>query len=187
VSPEALFLLLALGAGALGLVAWLRSRAKKRAEQPYAGVRIVNAATGEVIEGQEAVENYFAEERALLEEHGSTITFQLFRIDLSATTLEAFQGECLVDHQVGGDFVAGTDSVRQVKGRLKAALLKHGLRGSEQLIFFFGGRPMRDDALFFADHFMMLPSWVQVLAHECEVREVLEKLVALSGAGPATG
>jgi hypothetical protein len=31
---------------------------------------------------------------------------------------------------------------------------------------------MKDDGLFYADHYMMLPVWVQVFVHRCELQEV---------------
>jgi hypothetical protein len=48
------------------------------------------------------------------------------------------------------------------------------VRETDRISFSFSGRRMQDEKLFYADHFMMLLVWVQVLLHDCEVEELLE-------------
>ncbi|MEP6864682.1 MAG: hypothetical protein ABJE66_28940 [Deltaproteobacteria bacterium] len=131
----------------------------------YDNVRITNAVDGSVIEGHDAVEAHFERERKLAEEHGSTLTFQLYRANLAGTTRADVQGPRLAELRIAGGEVSGTDTVAGVKQRILPTLLgEHA--GATHITFVFGGRVMRDEALFYADHFMLLPCWVQVLLSE---------------------
>lgn len=150
-------------------------------EQRYDNVRIVNLADGTSIQGHDAVKKQFEKEKQLHEEHGASIIFQVYRIDVTADSVAAMQGERLAELKVGGDFVAGTDTVASVKAKLRP-LLEEASRSTlnpgahprlrfgdaDRITVVFNGRPMRDGKLFYADHFMLLPCWVQVCVHECE-------------------
>jgi hypothetical protein len=131
----------------------------------YDNVRITNAVDGTVIEGHEAVEAHFEREKKLVEEHGSSLTFQLYRANLAATTRTDVQGPRLAELRLQGSEVSGTDTVAAVKRRILPQLLSEHATASH-ITFVFGGRVMRDEALFYADHFMLLPCWVQVLLSE---------------------
>jgi hypothetical protein len=54
---------------------------------------------------------------------------------------------------------------------------------ADRITLFFNGRPMQDDRLFYADHFMLLPAWVQVHLHGCEFEEVMELAAKLRKPG----
>ena len=43
---------------------------------------------------------------------------------------------------------------------------------ADRISLIFAGHAMRDDKLFYADHYMLLPAWVQVFVHRCEFDEV---------------
>jgi hypothetical protein len=161
------------------LRAWLRGDSRD-AEPRYDGVRIIKVADGTAIEGHDAVKAHFDEEQKLLDEHGMSIMFQVYRIDLGAKTLADLQGPRLAEFKVPGDFVFGTDTVAVVKKKLRALIEESprkmgGLHigEGEQMSFSFGGRRMLDDKLFYADHFMVLPVWVQVLLHACDHDELM--------------
>lgn len=143
----------------------------------FKNVKIVNLVDGGTIEGHDAVQAHFAEEQRLLDEHGSTITFQVYRPNLLATTAAELQGERVAELKVDAGFVAGGDSVAVVKNKLADALRPSrpelNLAHAARITFFFGGRRMQDEKLFFADHFMMVPAWVQVVLHDCEVEELV--------------
>ena len=109
--------------------------------------------------------------RELYEAHGSSITFQLFRINLQANTIAELQGEKLTELKLGGDAISGDDTVEMVKEKVHPSL-QSNLRDGDRITFLFGGRPMREDALFYADHFMVLPVWIQVLLHDCEFKMI---------------
>jgi hypothetical protein len=135
-----------------------------------------------MIEGHEAVEAYFKREQALVDAHGSTITFQLFRINLKATTLAELQGEKLTEIRVDGSWVSGHDTVAMVKDRVRSLLNDHAT-AADRITFYFNHQPMKDDALFYVDHFMILPVWVQVLLHDGEAEDIEEALHRLQQAG----
>ena len=48
------------------------------------------------------------------------------------------------------------------------------MQKADRVTLVFNGHPMRDDKMFFADHCMLLPVWVQVFVHRCEFEEVTE-------------
>ena len=146
-----------------------------RGPDRFKNVKIINLVEGGTIEGHDAVEAYFEKEAKLLDQHGSTITFQVYRPNLTATTSAELQGERVAELKVTAAFVAGGDSVAVVKKKVGDTLRpsRPDLNFSDiaRITFFFGGRRMQDEKLFFADHFMMVPAWVQVVLHDCEVEE----------------
>lgn len=163
-----------------------RMRPVERSTQPYDRVRITNLVDGTTIEGHEAVQAHFEEEQALLDEHGMSITFQVFRIHLAATSIGELQGRMLTALKVPGDFASGTDTVADVKDKLRPLIeqaarshpdaeTRRALtwRAADRMAFSFSNSRMLDDDLFYADHFMMLPAWVQVLLHECDHEELM--------------
>lgn len=93
------------------------------------------------------------------------ITFQLYRLDLGASTIAELQGERLAELVLDGSTVSGEDTVATVKQRILPSFQAH-VNATDRVTLYFTGRRMQDDALFFADHFMLLPAWVQVLLHD---------------------
>lgn len=165
------------------------------AKRQYDNVRIVKP-DGTTIEGHDAVKAHFEKERQLLDEHGSTITFQVYRANLKAKTLEELQGERLAEIKVDGGFVSGTDTVAEVKRKLRSLIEGRSGPGhevgarpelsigeTERISFSFDHKRMMDDKLFYADHFMLLPVWVQVLLHDCDHDELMAVARKLSAAG----
>jgi hypothetical protein len=161
--------------------------AKRRSDdetQRYDNVRIVSMADGSVITGHDAVQAHFQREQELLDTYGPTIIFLVHRINLQAHSIDELLGEQLAEITVAGDFVSGTDTVAAIKARLRPLLeqeqQKQGapaeitLGEADQWTLFFNGRPMQDDRLFYAEHFMLLPAWVQVHLHRCEFEEVMQ-------------
>src|SRR5688572_27083924 len=132
-------------------------------ERRYDGVKVVGA-DGALIEGHEAVTAHFEREEQLLDEHGLTITFQLFRADPAATTFSALRGPKLGQLRIDGGAVWGADTVAAVKALVRRSA-PCDVRDDETMTFIFEHRRMRDDALFYADHLMLLPVWVQVVLH----------------------
>ncbi len=160
---------------------WMRGGEGKR---QYDNIRITNMADGTMIEGHDAVKDYFQKEEQLLNEHGSSITFQVYRINLGAENPTDLQGPRLTEIKVDGGFVSGEDTVAAVKMKIRPlidnAILTdveleeqsdRKIRETDQVTFFFDRHPMQDVNLFYADHFMMLPSWVQVCFHDCKSEE----------------
>ncbi len=166
-------------------------------EKKYENVRIVNAVTGETIEDADGVRSYFAREEQLSRDHGTSLYFQFFRVNLGATTMEELQGPRLAELKLPSDFVGGGERVAAVRARLRRRLggglrarLRRVIKGAsdpavslgprERITIFFAGRPMRDDRMFYADHYVMLPAWFQVLIHTGSTRDVLSSIQALS-------
>src|SRR5262245_3668278 len=140
--------------------------------------RIRNVVDGTTIEGEEAVEAHFKLEQELFDQHGATITFQLYRANLAGRTRAEVQGERLGELRIAGGEVSGIDTVAAVKRRVLPGLLgEHA--AAAHVTFVFGGRVMIEDGLFYADHFMMLPSWVQVVLSDVPFTEVIAAFARL--------
>lgn len=96
---------------------------------------------------------------------------------------------------MSSDFVSGTDIVAEVKSKVRPLIDERARSGSVQgtpflqidqedhITLIFDGRPMQDNRLFYADHFMMLPAWVQVFIHRCEFQQVAERAAELMNTG----
>jgi hypothetical protein len=156
-------------------------------ERRYDNVQIMNVVDGTTIKGHDAVKAYFEQEKALYEAHGSSIIFQVYRLNMQAHTLEELQGRQLAEIKVDSEFVSGNDTVAAVKGKVrsllerKAWLQREGeaqsdmtIEEADRITLYFSGHPMQDDTAFYADNFVMLPAWVQVLLHRCEFKEVVQ-------------
>lgn len=165
-------------------------------EQRYDTVQIVSAVDGSVIKGYDAVKAHFEQEQQLFEEHGSSIMFQVFRMDLNADTIQKLQGEMLAEIKVGGDFVSGKETVSEIRAKVRHLLEKEAglarergtrsdleLEQGDEITLVFNGRPMRDDKLFYADHYVLLPAWVQVFVHDCEFEKLAELVAKLGHQG----
>ncbi len=165
-------------------------------EQRYDDVKIVSAVDGTVIKGHDAVKAYFEREKQLQEAYGSSIAFQVYRMNLKANTIKELQGEMLAEIKVDGEFVSGNDTVAVVKTKVRSLLEKEdrssreretqpdiNIEQEDHITLFFNNRPMQDDTLFYADNFIMLPAWVQVSLHSCEFGKVLEIVAKLRNHG----
>ena len=110
-----------------------------------------------------------------------SLTFQVFRFDAASS-----QAPKIAEVAVPAGFVTGGETVAQVERKLRPrvslelanAEARPGseLREDDQLSLFFSGRPMAPERLFYADHFILLPAWVQVVVHRPEEAEALRKL-----------
>ena len=89
-------------------------------------------------------------------------SFQIFRLNFSADNLDDFQGEKVDEFTVKGSYASGNDDVSKIKTKLREKL---SLNSQENLTLYFNGRCMKEKGLFYADHFIILPAWVQVLIH----------------------
>ena len=103
----------------------------------------------------------------LTKQYGSTLNFQIYRLSPEGTTVDAYQGPRLADVSTPSGWVSGGDTVAEVAERLREALGSR-VRDGERVTFWFNGRRMKVDGLFYADHYMMLPVFVQVLLHTGE-------------------
>jgi hypothetical protein len=139
-------------------------------EQRYDNVTI-HLVDGTKITGHDAVKAHFEREGKLLDEHGSTITFQLYRANMAGNTAAEIQGARLAELRIPGSHVTGSDTVAAVKQRYHPSLL--GDRTAPHITWVFGGRVMADDKLFYADHFMLLPVWVQVVLSDVPFADVI--------------
>lgn len=166
------------------LRAYLRGK-QREAQRPepkprYDNVKVTNLGDGTTIEGHRAVESYFEKEKELLANHASSLIFHVYRINLGAKTLADLRGEKLTEIKVGGGFVSGTDTVMEIKEKIRPLLdraLQSGqlrLGEADRVTLSFNGRLMQDSKRFYTDHFMLLPAWVQVYLHDCERAEIAE-------------
>jgi hypothetical protein len=127
---------------------------------------------------------------------GSSIIFQVYRVNLGAKTVKELQGEKLAEIEADGGFVSGSDTVAAVKAKVRPLLeeearLAHQrgpqpgfhIEQADHITLLLNGRPTQDDTLFYADKFIVLPVWVQVLLHGCEFGEVVELAAELRNHG----
>ena len=91
------------------------------------------------------------------------LTFQVYRLDMNAENISEFQGEKINEIKLSGKFVSGEDTVSSVKEKLREKL---AVSAEDKLTLYFNYSPMKNDKLFYADHFIMMPAWVQVLVHQ---------------------
>lgn len=123
----------------------------------------------------------------------SFIIFQVYRINLEADSIEEFQGERLAEIKVGGSFVSASDTVASVKKKLRKRLEKAfrskpdsgehpnlNFDTPNRTTFFLSGRPMQEGKLFYAEHFILLPCWVQICLHDCDSDVFIAALEKLS-------
>lgn len=163
-----------------------RMRPVERSTRPHDRIRILNLVDGTTIEGHDAVQAHFQKERELLDKHGMSIIFQVYRVNLAATSIKEIQSEMLTELKVPSGFASGTDTVVAVKSKLRPlideASRSHpdaetrqalSLHRADRISFSFSGRRMLDEKRFYADHFMLLPVWVQVLLHGCDDEELM--------------
>ena len=165
-------------------------QSQKKEERRYDNVQITNAVDGTIIKGHDAVKAHFEREKKMIEEHGSSIIFQLYRINLQAETIDELQSEKIAEIKVDSGFISGDDTVAMVKEKLRTLLMKKdwaneetqfklAMDAADRITLSFSGRPMQDKAAFYADNFVMLPAWVQVLLHRCEFEEFVELITKL--------
>ena len=156
-------------------------------ERRYDNVQIRNIVDGTIIEGHEAVKEHLEREQKLLAEHGASIIFQVYRLNLQADTREELQGERLAEIKVDGSFVSATDTVAVVKDKVRSLLEDKAGMGSnggapvdlvieedDRLTLYLSGRPLQDDTAFYSDNHILLPVWIQVLLHRCESEEAVQ-------------
>ena len=113
--------------------------------------------------------------------------FQIYRMDMEADNLKDFQGPRLLEIKLAPHHITGEEKVATTKEKLREILIWQSkkpendfrLEEDNQITFFFNYCPMRDDRLFYVDHMMLLPVWVQVLLHKCGTLELLQKLNSL--------
>jgi hypothetical protein len=159
----------------------------QKEERRYDNVRIINIVDGTIIEGNDAVKMQFEREQKMLADHGASIIFQVYRLDLQADTLEKLQGKKLAEIKVDSNFVSEADTVAVVKDKVRSLLKeKAGMRingqtpvalaieALDRLTLYLSGRPLQDNTAFYADNPIMLPVWIQVLLHHCESEEAAQ-------------
>jgi hypothetical protein len=150
----------------------------KSSERRYDQVRVINPIDGTVINGHDAVKAHFEKEQNLLNEHGASIIFQVFRINTTAKTLDELQGDKLAEIKLDGNFVSGNDSVSAVKDKLQPVLQQQGnisINEEESITLLLNGRSMQDTSLFYADNFISLPVWVQIFIHQGSFAQVISR------------
>lgn len=158
----------------------------------YSRLQIVRI-DGTKIEGHDAVKEFFEKEEKMLRTHGPTLTFEIFRMDLQANNVKDLQGPMLAELKLNSNFVSGVDTVESVKNKIHALLTKENaapdsqeskdalrLEDGDRISLYFNYRPMKTGALFYADHFIMLPAWIQVLIHRCEPDELQQLIYKLN-------
>jgi len=108
-----------------------------------------------------------------------SLTFQVYRINLQGATVAELQGPRLEEFVRKGSFVSGEDTVDQVKQKLRQ-VMQTQIQDGENIAIWFGGRSMQEDSLFYADNFICLPAWFQVLIHAGTVEALQDHIRNLS-------
>ncbi len=159
----------------------------QKEEQRFDNVQITNIVENTIIEGHDAVKMQLEREQKLLTEYGTSIIFQVYRLDLQADTLEKLQGKKLAEIKVDCDFVSEVDTVAVVTDKVRSLLKKKApIRITDQspvaltiekvdnLTLYFNGHPLQDDTVFYTDNPIMLPAWIQILLHHCESEKAIQ-------------
>lgn len=159
----------------------------KNEEPRYDNVQIKKIADGTTIEGHDAVKKYVQDEQKMMAEHGASIIFQVYRLNLQASSLEELQGEKLVEIKVDSSFVSKTDTVAAVKNKLRSLLNESAetmdreqapdalaVNDDDRITLYLSGRPLQDQTAFYDDNYILLPVWIQVLLHRCESEEAVQ-------------
>lgn len=159
----------------------------KKKEPRYDNVQLTNIVEGTIIEGHDAVKMHLEHEQKILAEHGASIIFQVYRLNLQADKLEELQGEKLTEINVDGSFVSMTDTVAVVKEKVRSLLKEEAgmpinsqapvdldIEVADCLTLYLSGRPLQDDTAFYEDNYILLPVWMQVLLHRCESEEAVQ-------------
>jgi len=168
-------------------------RCYQEQERRYDNVQVVSIADGTTIKGHEAVKAHVEKEQKMYEMHGSFIYFQVYRVNLQATTVEELLDEKILELKVDNKFVTGDDTVATVKEKIRSLLETKlpeqrnketqrniAIEEIDHITFFFLGRPMQDETAFYADNFISLPAWIKVLIHRCEFEELRQIIVKVS-------
>lgn len=158
----------------------------QKEERRFDNVWITNIVDGTIIEGHDAVKMQLEREQKMLDEHGASIIFQVYRLDLRADTLEKLQGKKIEEIKVDSNFVSEADTVAVVKDKVRSLLKERArmringqapitlaIEAVDRLTLYLSGRPLQDDTAFYADNPIMLPVWIQVLLHNCESEEAV--------------
>ena len=159
----------------------------EKEEQRFDNVQITNIVENTIIEGHDTVKMQLERDQRLLTEYGTSIIFQVYRLDLQAETLEKLQGRKLAEIKVDSDFVSEVDTVAVVKNKVRSLLKeKAPMRITDQapaaltieevdhLTLYFNGHPLQDGTVFYTDNPIMLPAWIQILLHHCKSEEVIQ-------------
>lgn len=93
-----------------------------------------------------------------------SITFQLYRANLDATTVKEMEGTRLAELELSSGEVSGTDTVADVKRIVLPRLAQH-LRADDSVTLVVSRNEMADDSLFYADNYLLLPAWIQIVLH----------------------
>lgn len=159
----------------------------RKHEKRYDNVRGMNGVDSMTIKGHDAIKEYVEREQKMLTEHGASIIFQVYRLNLHADTIEKLQGEKLYEIKLDGSFVSNSDTVAVVKDKVRNLLKELDKRGNggqqsgslaidmaTHLTLYLSGRPLQDETEFYADNYIILPVWIQVLLHNCGSDEAVQ-------------
>ena len=147
-----------------------------------AEITVTNMSTGEVLSGKQAIERWLDIEKDLEDKYGPNVIFTVFRMNMNAQNVNDFQGPKLAEIKVGQKHMSGKDTVSDVKRLLTPIIGGSGInfKQGEQFKLFLNGRVMNDNGLFFSDHFLCLPCWIQVAIYDCTWEQYLEKCKKLT-------
>eukprot|EP01006_Ploeotia_vitrea_P017660 TRINITY_DN48887_c0_g1_i1.p1 TRINITY_DN48887_c0_g1~~TRINITY_DN48887_c0_g1_i1.p1 ORF type:complete len:160 (+),score=11.70 TRINITY_DN48887_c0_g1_i1:124-603(+) len=135
---------------------------------------VYNIATGELLTG-EAAQQWLEKERLLQEEHGDSLIFHVYRANLTADNRKDLQGPRLLELKVAGGEVSGDETVQQVTDKLRESISAElEVTDDDNILLFLDSKPMRPESLFYADHPLALPCWIQVLLYRCSLEEYAE-------------
>lgn len=113
-----------------------------------------------------SVKQWLKQEKDLEQKYGSNIIFHIhpMTVDLNTEKVQLGPKMGVVLLAGKGGSVTGTHTVQKVMDLVRKMMEAQEIPilRDEQICFMLNGSPMHPDTLFFADHRIQLPCWVQV-------------------------
>lgn len=118
------------------------------------------------VSGNLTCEEFLESEKRLEEKYGHNVICQIYRVKPSFDIKKHSLPPRMTTIPINGDHIAGTDTVKDVKKLIQQLLTALKIDVNipvRNMTCCVNGKVMQEDALFYADHRLMLPCWIQVL------------------------
>jgi hypothetical protein len=113
-----------------------------------------------------SVNQWLDQEKQLEQKHGSNIIFEIRRMTVDLETEDVHLGPKIGTVLLAGDGggLTGTHTVQNVMDKVRKMIEAQELLifKDDHIVFMLNGKVMHPETLFFADHYLLLPCWIQV-------------------------
>ena len=94
---------------------------------------------------------------------------------------EEWQGKNILEINASSDIAGGSDTVKSVIDKLRPVIggsPDMQITEKDNMTLFVSGRIMQENLLFFADHYICLPCWIQVLVYDNTPEQFVNKVAS---------